>query len=181
VERARESSDSSPADAEDDSAPQRTLIAALAATLSAASVRYWLMGGWAVDAHLGRTTRRHSDIDFAVFLTDRDALADALATHGLASVPGADAGGEFFEGGPCRVEITYLVQTSTGEVATPGFEHWPFIAGSFDADPVLVEGVAVPILSVESLIDTKQHWQDHIGEPMRPHDRADLEALQALP
>ena len=34
--------------------------------------------------------------------------------------------------------------------------------------------------SVEALIDTKLHWQDHIGEPMRPHDRADLDALRAL-
>ena len=36
------------------------------------------------------------------------------------------------------------------------------------------------VLSVAALIDTKEHWQVHIGEPMRPHDRRDVEALRAL-
>ena len=156
------------------------MIAALAATLNATGVRYWLMGGWAVDAHLQRTTRRHSDIDLAVFVADRRALADALATHGLVSVPGGEPAGEIFDGGPCPVEVTYVMETPTGEVVTPGFEHWPYISGAFSAVPADVDGVAVPILSVEALIDTKQHWQDHIGEPMRPHDRADLDALRSL-
>lgn len=162
-------------------ARQRALIAALASTLNAASIRYWLMGGWAVDAHLGRTTRQHSDIDFAVLLVDRAGLVDALGKHRLTSAPGAaEPAGEFFDGGPSRVEITYLEETATGEVVTPGFEHWPYPRGAFDAPPVIVEGVEVSVISVEALIDTKQHWHDHIGEPMRPQDGADLDALHAL-
>ena len=58
-------------------AEQQALLVALAATLNGVPVHYWLMGGWAVDAHLGRITRRHSDIDFAVLLIDRDAVTEA--------------------------------------------------------------------------------------------------------
>jgi Aminoglycoside-2''-adenylyltransferase len=166
-------------DAAAEAAQQRTMIAELAATLNASPVRYWLMGGWAVDAHIGRVTRQHSDIDFAVFLADRSALVDALGKHALVAAPGADPTGEFFDGGTCRVEITYLAQTETGEVVTPGFEHWPYLRGAFDGQ-VVIEGVVVPAMSVEALIDTKAHWQDHIGEPMRTQDRADLDALHAL-
>ena len=180
VDPASEPSESVFVDVETEAAQQQAMIAALALTLNVAPVRYWLMGGWAVDAHLGRTTRRHSDIDFAVFFADRSPLKDALGTHGLVSVPGAEPAGEFFDGGPCRVEITYLVETSYGEMITPGFEHWPYIRDAFDADAVLVNGVEVPILSVAALIDTKQHWQDHIGQPMRPPDLVDLDALRAL-
>ena len=180
MNREAESSEPARVDVSTEAAQQRAMIAELASTLNASQVRYWLMGGWAVDAHLGRTTRQHSDIDLAVFVADRAGLVDALGTHGLVSAPGADPASEFFDGGPCRVEITYLAETTTGEVVTPGFERWPYIRGAFDATPVIVEGVEVPVLSVEALIDTKLHWQDHIGEPMRPHDRADLDALRAL-
>ena len=66
-------------------------------------------------------------------------------------------------------------------MVTPGFEHGPYVTGVLlDASPVLVDAVEVPILSVAVLVDTKQHWQEYIGEPMRPHDRVDLDALRAL-
>ena len=161
-------------------AEQQALLVALAATLNGVAVHYWLMGGWAVDAHLGRITRRHSEIDFAVWLTDRDAVTEALRTHGLVAVPGAEPAGEFFDGGSCRVEITYLTETASGEVVTPGFEHWPYVSDALQAHPVRIHGVEVPVLSIAALIDTKEHWQDHLGESMRPRDRSDLAALRVL-
>jgi lincosamide nucleotidyltransferase A/C/D/E len=42
--------------------------------LDAASIEWWLDGGWGVDALLGRETRRHDDVDFAVRLEDIDRL-----------------------------------------------------------------------------------------------------------
>jgi lincosamide nucleotidyltransferase A/C/D/E len=138
------------------------------------------MGGWAVDAYLGRITRRHSDIDFAVMSADRAALINALRTHHLVEAPGGSPAGEFFDGGVCRVEITYVTETVSGDVVTPGFEHWPYLAGALQADPARIRGVEVPVLSIAALVDTKEHWQDHIGEAMRPHDRSDLAALRAL-
>jgi len=180
VDPASEPTEMTTGDATAEMAEQEEMLVALTATLNAVPVRYWLMGGWAVDAHVGRITRHHSDIDFAVFLSDREALTEALRTHGLVPVPGAEPAGEFFDGGPCRVEITYLTTTPTDEVVTPGFEHWPYVPGALHGDPVRIHGVEVPVLSTAALIDTKEHWHDHVGEPMRPHDRSDLAALRAL-
>ena len=156
-------------DATAEAAAQQAMLVALAVTLDAAPVRYWLMGGWAVDAHLGRITRRHSDIDLAVSLADRDALTEALRMHGLVSVPGAEPAGEFFDGGPCRVEITYLTETASGEVVTPGFEHWPYLAGALQAHPVRIHGVDVPVLSIAAL-------DRHEGALAGPHRRVDASA-----
>lgn len=163
---------------EGEAAQQRATIAALASTLDAAGVRFWLMGGWAVDTHLGRTTRRHSDIDLAVLHDDRPLLLAALGQHGLVSTPGGEPAGELFDGGPVPVEITYLVRHHDGAVVTPGFEHWPWHPTAFVGPPAEVDGVTVPIVSVAALIDTKANWESQIGEPPRPHDLADLEALR---
>lgn len=156
----------------------QTMIAVLASELNRLAVRYWLMGGWAVDGHLGRVTREHSDIDFAVYLDDRPSFVAAVAAHGYTPTPGAEPAGEFFAGGPRPLEVTYLVATPDGEVFTPGFQHWPYLTGSFGDERIDIAGVPVPIMSIEGLLDTKENWQHHIGEPPRPHDIADIDALR---
>ena len=156
----------------------QAMIAVLASELNRLAVRYWLMGGWAVDGHLGRVTRAHSDIDFAVYLDDRPSFLAAVAAQGYTPTPGAEPTGELFAGGPRPLEVTYLVATPGGEVVTPGFEHWPYLAGSFADERIDIAGVPVPIMSIEGLLDTKENWQHHIGEPPRPHDIADIDALR---
>src|SRR5215207_97925 len=42
--------------------------------LDAAAVEWWIDGGWGVDALLGRETRLHDDLDFAVRAEDIDRL-----------------------------------------------------------------------------------------------------------
>jgi hypothetical protein len=39
---------------------------------------WWVAGGWAVDAHLGRQTREHADVDVLVLVRDLPAVARAL-------------------------------------------------------------------------------------------------------
>jgi lincosamide nucleotidyltransferase A/C/D/E len=46
-------------------APPKDALQVLAA-IEAAGVRAWLVGGWGVDALLGRQTRRHEDVDVAI-------------------------------------------------------------------------------------------------------------------
>jgi Aminoglycoside-2''-adenylyltransferase len=41
--------------------------------------RWWIAGGWALDLHLGRTTRGHEDVDVAVLRGDQLALRSQLA------------------------------------------------------------------------------------------------------
>lgn len=48
--------------------PETTLqdVCAFAKLAEGLGVRIWLDGGWAVDARLGRQTRRHADLDIVV-------------------------------------------------------------------------------------------------------------------
>ena len=46
-------------------------------------VRCWVMGGWGVDALLGRVTREHKDLDLLVLITDLPRYADIVQRHGF--------------------------------------------------------------------------------------------------
>jgi hypothetical protein len=46
-------------------------------------VRWFLSGGWAADAWLGRTTREHGDVDITVFHDDQRAIFEHLAGWAL--------------------------------------------------------------------------------------------------
>jgi len=39
---------------------------------------WWIAGGWAVDLHLGRETRRHEDLDLSILRGDEVALAELV-------------------------------------------------------------------------------------------------------
>jgi lincosamide nucleotidyltransferase A/C/D/E len=47
--------------------------------LDAAGIEWWIDGGWGVDALLGRQTRPHDDLDFAVRASDLDRIRRVLA------------------------------------------------------------------------------------------------------
>jgi hypothetical protein len=47
--------------------------------LAAFPAEWFLCGGWAVDAWLGRQTREHPDVDIALFQEDQRAIFDLLA------------------------------------------------------------------------------------------------------
>lgn len=46
-------------------------------------VRAWVMGGWGVDALLGRITREHKDLDLLVLISDLPRYADVVQRHGF--------------------------------------------------------------------------------------------------
>ena len=54
-------------------------LACLAGIMSTFRPRWYLCRGWAVDSWLGRQTRDHADLDFAVFQDDQHTLFDHLA------------------------------------------------------------------------------------------------------
>ncbi len=160
---------------------QLRAIGELTADLEQAGIRCWMMGGWAMDFHLGRISRPHSDVDLAVHRTDRDALADVVARRGFTTTGGDDvAGVELFSGPGVRLEITYVAVGDDGRLFTPGFEHWPYPPGVLGDDRASFRGLEVPVMSVAGLLDTKQNWQREVGEVPRPHDLADVELLRGL-
>jgi lincosamide nucleotidyltransferase A/C/D/E len=57
--------------------------AALCSQLEECSIRFWVMGGWGVDALLHRETRPHKDLDILVLLGDLPKLRQMLDEHGF--------------------------------------------------------------------------------------------------
>jgi len=51
--------------------------------LDARGVRCWVMGGWGVDALLGRVTREHKDLDLLVHRADLATYADIVRRGGF--------------------------------------------------------------------------------------------------
>jgi lincosamide nucleotidyltransferase A/C/D/E len=60
--------------------------------LSRADVRWWLAGGWGVDALAGRQTRRHKDLDLVVERSELEPAQAALRRIGFRPVPDTDPG-----------------------------------------------------------------------------------------
>ncbi len=160
---------------------QLRVIAELSADLEQAGIRYWMIGGWAMDFHLGRISRPHSDVDIVVHRTARDAVVDVVARRGFTIARGDDVGGvELFTGPGAQLEVTYVAVGDDGRLFTPGFEHWPYPSGALGHERATFRGIEVPVMSVAGLLDTKQNWQREVGEPPRPHDLADADALREL-
>jgi lincosamide nucleotidyltransferase A/C/D/E len=57
--------------------------AALCRQLDEHGIRFWVMGGWGVDALLQRQTRPHKDLDILVLLGDLPKLRRLFAEHGF--------------------------------------------------------------------------------------------------
>ena len=57
-----------------------------------AGLRFWLDGGWGVDALLGEQTRAHSDLDIAIDARDVDEALRRLAPHGYAHAADVEPG-----------------------------------------------------------------------------------------
>src|SRR4051812_2944534 len=64
-------------------AAQLRVIRLVRDTLGAREVRWWLFGGWALDALLGRVTREHGDIEFWIERKDADSVVTALVEVGV--------------------------------------------------------------------------------------------------
>lgn len=157
------------------------MLGQLSADLDQARLPYWFIGGWAVDVHLGRISRDHSDIDIALERADRDAFVAIVAARGFTPVPSEDSSAvETFTAPTVKLEVTYLAIDDNGRTVTPGFEHWPYPAGAFVSERVAFRGMSLPVMSVAALLDTKQRWHSQVGEPRRPHDIADIEALRTI-
>ena len=58
-------------------------VIALYATFSERGIRCWVMGGWGVDALLGRESRPHHDLDLLLHVEDLAPLMDLLVDRGF--------------------------------------------------------------------------------------------------
>jgi hypothetical protein len=157
---------------------QLSLIRELAGLLGRAGIRFWLRGGWALDFHAGRITRAHRDIDLVTWARHRRRLVRLLEAAGYATRR-SETAQIFVEKLGHEVNFVFLYRRG-GEVVTPGFEHWPWPEGAFSQRRLELEGVLCRALSLEALLEEKEHYDAYLGTPLRPKDEVSLRALRAL-
>ena len=155
-------------------------IAWLDAQFAGQGIDYWLFGGWAVDFHAGRVTRRHADVDLAVWAADLDRIRTLLEAEGWTSAPepGED-GYTGYERRDVRIELAFLARDAAGAIHTPladGRGDWP--AGSFGDEHAEVDGVVARVVGLASLLGDKSG--PRADPAVAAKDRADVEVLRSL-
>jgi dihydrofolate reductase len=141
---------------------QLSVLGAVTELLESEHTAYWLFGGWAVDFHAGRITRRHDDIDLAVWLADVPNIARLLGATGWRHAPEPDEdGGTGYERDRVRLELTYLQRQRDGRITIPlreGEATWP--AGTFADDERTVGGVTARVVALSTLKRAKASPRD---------------------
>ena len=143
-------------------------------------IDYWLFGGWAVDFHAGRATRRHADVDVAVRHADLSRIGVLLEAAGWAHAPEpAEDGYTGYERQKVRLELAFLACDEAGIVYTPladGRGDWP--AGSFGGTQAVLHGVRAHVVELAALIEDKSGPRDDPAALAK--DRADVALLNSV-
>ena len=165
-------------------AAQLHLIKTLTNLLRAVDISAWLFGGWGLDARIGRITRDHGDIEFWVERGDaersRAVLVEAGATA-LATQPPEEACEFTWDG--VEFSTAYFDRQLDGSfIQLQGrWSDWLFPPGSFGAEPVMLDGAPVLVMSVAGMLAMKEQFPSlRNGRPWRPKDIGDMETLRRL-
>ncbi len=159
---------------------QLAAIAEVDRLLGPEGIEYWLFGGWAVDFHADSVTRRHDDVDLAVWLTDLGRITELLERHGRRHAPDEDEdGGTGFERAEVRLELTYLVRAEDGAAYTPlrqGRAPWSRDALTDDIRELL--SIRSRVVGLGALARGKSRPRDDPDDAAK--DRADFAVLGRL-
>jgi lincosamide nucleotidyltransferase A/C/D/E len=155
--------------------------------LTERTIRSWVMGGWGVDALLGRETRPHHDLDLLVSFDDLGPLQDTLLDEGFSrrliwqdenrwiDVRGVQSPTAFVEADSRGRELDiHVIQLVLGHPPMPLCDvPWIFDAQSLDGMGV-IDGTPVHCVSAETQL------QMHTGYQLPAHHEQDLETLRDL-
>lgn len=153
-------------------------------TFAAAGIHCWVMGGWGVDALLGRHTRPHHDLDLLVSVADLGDFLDLLAENGFSQklvwhdenrwvdVRGVKRPTAFVEvdGRGRELDIHVIELVPHGPPRALCDVPWTFDDGSLRGVGVIA-GVAVRCVSAETQL------QMHTGYDLPPQHQRDAEHL----
>jgi lincosamide nucleotidyltransferase A/C/D/E len=143
--------------------------------LRVSGCKAWILGGWGVDALVGRETRPHRDLDLAIDAGQEAAALTALAALGFAVET---------DWRPIRVELRAPPSLSVdlhsvafdpqgdGRQAGPNGTFYDYPRGCFTTGRIA--GVAVACASVTLQLSA------HTGYEPRDVDRHDLDLLRNL-
>ena len=143
--------------------------------LDAAQVRYWVAGGWGVDALAGSQSREHRDLDLAVDAAHFNACMEVLAALGyVVETDWLPLRVEVVARGRGWVDVHPVVFDANGAGLLGDLDgvHFTYGADAFSLGEV--GGRPVPCLS-----DFQQRLF-HSGYEHRPQDKHDLAILDGL-
>jgi lincosamide nucleotidyltransferase A/C/D/E len=151
------------------------VAAALCDALDAAQVRFWVGGGWGVDALTGRQTRAHRDLDLLVHADDEAVTLDVLGRRGYVietdwrpvRVELGRPGGGYVDIHPVTFD-----RHGNGIQAGLGDMVYRYAASVFTTGRIAAQEVGC--------ISVSRQIEAHQGYPHRPQDRHDLALLVAL-
>ncbi|MEV8607853.1 hypothetical protein AB0383_07915 [Amycolatopsis sp. NPDC051373] len=141
--------------------------------LQTAGCHVWVAGGWGVDALLGRETRVHSDLDL-LHRVEQEPTVLAVLNDFIESEDFRPVRFVLTRPDGASLDLHPLHFTDDGSAtqeadSTGGLFHYP--AGCFVTGTI--GSITVPCLSAA------QQLKFHEGYEPRPHDLADVAALQA--
>jgi hypothetical protein len=167
----------------DATAAQLALLREIDEAFAAAGTDWWLFGGWAMDAHAGRVTRDHADIELFVRVEDAAVARTTLTGRGFVAPPPVHPGeGQPFLRDGQEVGVWFVTDDADGSPVTPGrWSDWPWPVGSFDGPRVRLGDLLLPVMSVAGLLEMKRGFAKHPhGAPLRQKDEADIVLLLRL-
>jgi len=162
---------------------QVQLIAEVAGALATAGLKAWLFGGWGMDAHIGRVTRKHGDVEFWVERPEREGVLEVLTSRGFELLPTQPPDESFeFERNALRFSTAFFDRTHDGFSKPSGrWSDWRFPRGAFADAWGKVGQAPVRVMSLEGLLAMKTQYPTlRNGKPWRPKDVSDMAAIQAL-
>jgi len=160
---------------------QLELIRELFAECESREVRIWLLGGWGIDALLGRISREHHDIDILAEDGSKEALRVAIGQIGgeFADKP---MGWRFWKN-DVRVDVTFILCAADGtpisDLKKEDTNVYPWPPGSFpDEHNGRLPGISCRAISWEAQYVAKAGYSDTFpGTALRAKDDLDLETI----
>lgn len=158
---------------------QLGLIQEVGRVLGQAKIRWWLRGGWAIDFHLGRFTRRHDDVDLVTWLRHRERIRRLLLAAGFREVAGYRPPQLVVEKFGEEVSFLFIAHHDR-QIVVPGYEPWPFRPGVFSPRAACFKGVQARLVSADELLYEKQRHHEWSGRPLRSKDHDSIALLQMM-
>ena len=162
---------------------QLRVIKTVTNVLRAVDISAWLFGGWGLDARIGRITRDHGDIEFWLERVDAErsrAVLIGAGANALATQPPEESCEFIWDG--VELSTAYFDRKSDGLFRLQGrWSDWLFPPGSFGDEPGMLDGTAVPAMSVSGMLAMKEQFPNlRNGRPWRQKDIDDIETLRGL-
>lgn len=152
-------------------------VVTITGALTHAGVRFWLAGGWGVDALMRRQTRRHKDLDLVVHIADVDSCRAALYPLKYFPVEKPRDGNVLHVPGAAMAhravfQDSFLRTVDMHPLEPSFFARELGVASAFSVG--VISGCRVPCLSAAAQLATRT------GYELRPEDSADIVLLERL-